>query len=262
MLFRLTAAALLLTFTTVARAEQPTVTKLSYAVYAAGLNVLQFEARVDLDPAAYRIDVHFTTTGMFGFLFPAHSDSYAHGVWSGLRPVPAAYVSTGNTRGKDRRVAVDFSGGKVAVRDLMPLPQDDNHIAVPPGREQASMDTLSGLAYIIRSVASTGRCDGTARLFDGRRVMEATVTTAGREILPRDDRSAFAGATTRCDIAGRITAGFLKDDNEDERNRIHESQAWLAEILPGTPPLPVRIVFETRFFGHANAYLTAATSVK
>ncbi len=261
MLFRLAAAATLLGFVHVARAEQATVTKLSYAVYAAGLNVLMFEARVDLDPAAYRIDLNFRTAGMFGFLFPAHSDSYAHGVWAGLRPVPVGYVSRGMGRGKERRSVIDFANGQPTVRTLIPE-LDEDHLAVPPGQARDSMDTLSGLAYIIRSVARTGRCDGQARLFDGRRVMELGSTTIGRETLARDDRSVFAGPALRCDLAGRVTAGFVKDDSAEERNRLHESQAWLAEVVPGHPPLPVRIVFETRYFGHATAYLTAASPAR
>jgi hypothetical protein len=262
MRFRLPAAALLIALTSPAQAEQPTVTRLSYAVYAAGLNVLNFEARVDLDPGAYRIDMRFRTAGMFGFLFPAQTDSYAHGTWDGVRPTPAAYVSRGTVRGKDRRVGLDFTGGQATVRELLPSAQDDDHLAVPPGATRDSMDTLSGLAFVIRSLARTGRCDGQARLFDGRRVLEVTSTTIGRETLAREDGTLFAGPATRCDLAGRVTAGFLKDDNEEERKRIHDSQAWLAEILPGHPPLPVRIIFETRFFGHATAYLTAASPAK
>jgi len=34
--------------------------------------------------------------------------------------------------------------------------------------------------------------------------------------------------------------------------------AWLAPFLPGTPALPVRISFQTRWFGVATMYLTSA----
>ena len=35
--------------------------------------------------------------------------------------------------------------------------------------------------------------------------------------------------------------------------------AWMAPVLPGAPSLPVRIAFQTRWFGWATMYLTGAT---
>jgi hypothetical protein len=122
-----------------------------------------------------------------------------------------------------------------------------------------TLDTLSAMAYLVRAVTDTGKCDGTVRTFDGRRVFEIESRTAGEDILRPDFRSSFAGPTLRCDMKSRQLAGFQHDADEAELKKVLESQAWLAPILPGQPKLPVRVVFSTRFFGAATAYLTEAT---
>ena len=261
MLLRLAAATLMFGFAMPAEAQPRAATQLSYGVYAAGLNVLLLDAKVALTKEDYRVDVKFRTAGMFGLFFPVELDSLAEGGWNGAAPLPRRYASGGLSRGKVRRTAIDFQAGQPVLRELVP-PDDDEHLPVLPGEERDGIDTLSAMAYLVRSVTSTGGCDGRARLFDGRRVIDIIARTAGRETLQREDRSMFHGPAVRCDFEGRQLAGYVKSENDAERHRVHVSQAWLAEVVPGQPALPVRIVFETRFFGFATAYLTAATPAR
>ncbi len=261
MLLRLTAATLMFGFAVPAWGQPRMVTQLSYSVYAAGLNVIQVDAKVALAREDYRVDAKFRTAGMFGRFFPVEIDSLAEGGWAGLLPLPRRYASGGLSRGKVRRMVIDFPAGQPVLRELVP-PDDDEHMPVPPGQERDAIDTLSAMAYLVRAVTSTGTCDGRTRLFDGRRVIEITGRTIGRESLPREDRSIFHGPAVRCDFEGRQLAGYVKSETDAERLRVHVSQAWLAEVTSGQPALPVRVVFETRFFGFATAYLTAATPVR
>ena len=257
MLLRLTAATLMFGFAMSAEAQPRAATQLSYGVYAAGLNVLLLDAKVALAKEDYRVDLKFRTAGMFGVFFPVEIDSLAEGGWNGTLPLPRRYESAGLSRGKVRRTAIDFQASQPVLRELVP-PDDDEHLPVPPGAEKDGIDTLSAMAYLVRSVTAAGTCDGRARLFDGRRVIDITARTVGHEHLQREDRSIFHGTALRCDFEGRQLAGYVKSEDEAERKRVHISQAWLAEVVPGQPALPVRIVFETRFFGFATAYLTAA----
>ena len=234
-----------------------TVTRLSFAAYAAGLHVAQFDATADFADRAYRIDTHMRATGLLGTLFPTEFTSFAEGGWLSGRAAPRRYASWGNSRGKFRRTIVDYPSGQPTLTELIPADHDDRE-TIPAGSERDSVDTLSALAFLVRRVAESGGCDGAARLYDGYRVMEITSRTAGREILPPDDRSIFAGPALRCDLEGRQLAGFLKDDSQTDRTRHNLGQTWLATTTPGHPALPVKVTFETRFFGNITAYLTAA----
>ncbi len=79
----------------------------------------------------------------------------------------------------------------------------------------------------------------------------------GEELLEPTDRSSFGGKALHCDFSGRMVAGFwLGDDRERDRQPLHGS-ARLAPVVSGGPRLPVRMSFETRWFGDATMYLTS-----
>jgi hypothetical protein len=93
--------------------------------------------------------------------------------------------------------------------------------------------------------------------YDGRRATEVEAHSVGEETLDSTKRSIFAGRALRCDFAGRMLAGFKFDDRPSDLKPLHGS-AWLAPVVPGAPPLPVRMRFETRWFGDATMYLVHA----
>ncbi|MDE2198421.1 MAG: DUF3108 domain-containing protein [Rhodospirillales bacterium] len=239
-----------------AGAEAPP-TRLSFAIYAAGLNVLDIDSRIALDPDRYRIDLAFHTVGMFGLLFHSRIDSFVQGAWQGADTLPLRFASWGVVRGQPRRVVIDYRAGQPILRDLQPL-HDKARDPVSAAQQADTIDTLSAMAELVRRVSTTGRCDGRARIFDGRRLSEVRAVTVGPEILPRTGRSSFAGVALRCDVQGRQLGGFVHDESMARLTRIHHSSVWLARLAPGGPALPVRVRFETRYFGHAIAYITAS----
>ena len=241
-----------------AKAEDYAPAQLAFAVYAAGLNVLNIESDVNLAATNYRVDLNFRTAGLFGALFHSDVNSFAQGDWAGNMPRPLRFASWGMVRGDQRRTILDYHNGQPVVTVLDP-PQEDDRDPVPPAMEHDTMDTLSAMAMLVRAVAATGRCEGQVTTFDGRRVLQITSHTTGEETLRTEGRSSFSGPALRCDLDGIQTAGFKHDENEASLHRIHHSTAWLARIMPGAPALPVRVVFETNYFGHATAYLTSAT---
>ena len=242
-----------------AAAQEHLAARMTYAVYAAGLNVMVIDVRAFLSPEDYRVELGYHTTGLFGLLKPTRIDSFAQGRWVGERPAPVRFATWGTVGGAVRRTTLDYPNGHPVVTTLDP-PDDGEHEAVPAA-DRHGLDTLSAMADLVRQVARSGSCDGQLRLFDGRRVMDVTSHTVGMEQLAPDYRDAFSGPALRCDFAGRMLAGFPVDMGATGRARVHHSHAWLAQVVPGEPALPVRITFETRFFGEATAYLTQAEAV-
>jgi hypothetical protein len=229
----------------------------SYNVFAAGLHVAVVDAGFDLAPASYRMQLAYHTTGLVGFFFRGHQINTVQGTWDAELPKPEEFFGDGYWRGIHRITRIDFSHGEPEVRELVP-PNETERQPVPSDLRANTIDTLSALAELIRRVGATTRCDTTVHTYDGRRVTEVTARTVRMEIIPPSDRSAYSGPALRCDFEGRMLAGFLLNSNRATDERPLHGTAWLAQVIPAMPPLPVRMAFQTRWFGEATMFLEHA----
>lgn len=232
-------------------------TRLHYVAYAAGFRVLDLIVDLDLAPATYRVDMTLRTVGFFSAIVSGRTTTEVNGRWVGLSAAPDRYDSQGVWRGTPIRSVIDYMPEGPHVSALMPDPDPDERDKVPEALQVGTVDTLSGMAALVRQVAGIGGCEAHMRLFDGRRLSEVEAHTAGREELAATSRSSFQGSALRCDFQGRLLAGFPADEDRARAGRPKGGSAWFAPLAPGGPPLPVRIVFETRFFGHATMYLAS-----
>jgi hypothetical protein len=233
----------------------PVALHASYETYAAGLHVAQVDSGFSFGPWNYQMTLSYRTTGMVGFFLRGHQYDRANGTWQGNRAKPSHFLGKGEWRGVSRVAEIDYQQDKPVIRQLVP-PNADEREPVPESLQARSMDTLSALAELIHVVAESGRCETTVRTYDGRRAVEIEAHTVGEEILETNSRSSFAGKALRCDFSGRMLAGFKFDDDREHDSKPLHGSAWMARIVPNGPPLPVRMAFETRWFGDATMYLT------
>jgi hypothetical protein len=239
-------------------AETPTVQMhLSFSAYAAGLNVIDLKAGIEMTPAGYRVATEFRTTGLFGALIHAQTESIAAGAWRPTGVAPTRFYSYGTVRGQPRRTQIDFEGGQPILKILEPQ-SDEPRDPIAPEQLRNTIDTLSALADLVHTVVVSGQCGGRVTTFDGRRLSEIAVHKVGEQVLQTEGRSIFAGPALRCDFEGRQTGGFAHDLDRAELSKPQVGSAWLAPALPGGPPVPVRMSFHTRYFGDATMYLTEA----
>jgi hypothetical protein len=236
-------------------AQAPVSLHASYDTYAAGIHVANVEAGFSFGPGTYQMNLAYQTTGMVGFFFRGHQFNHVNGAWHGRQPVPSRFVGEGSWRGTDRLTEIDYQHGEPTIRQLVP-PNDAERESVPDALRANTIDSLSALVELIRLVAETGRCETTVHTYDGRRAVEIEAHTVGEERLEPTSRSSFAGKALRCDFSGRLLAGFLFRDNRGRDEKPMHGSAWLAPVAAGGPPLPVRMAFETRWFGDATMYLT------
>ncbi|MDR3538591.1 MAG: DUF3108 domain-containing protein [Acetobacteraceae bacterium] len=231
----------------------------SYDTYAAGLDVAEVEAGFGLGPWSYQVRLAYHTTGFVGFFYRGHQFNEVDGSWREDEPVPTEFSGEGEWRGQSRLARIDYRNGHPQIRTLVP-PNEAEREVVPDALQANSIDTLSALADLIRHVADTGRCETVVHTYDGRRATEITAVTVGEEVLAPTSRSSFSGPALRCDFTGQMVAGFkFNDDQSADRKPLHGS-AWLARVVPGAPPVPVRMTFETRWFGTTTMYLKALST--
>ena len=232
--------------------------QLSYDTYAAGIEVMQMRAQFGLGPWNYRVDLDYHTTGLVGVFYRGQQINRVHGVWHNETPSPLEFFGEGVWRGRERRTLIDYEHDLPLVKELEP-PQESEREPVPQDLQRHTVDTLSALMQLLRRVEQDHRCETEVHTYDGRRLLDVVASTAGQERLDPTGRSSFSGSALRCDFEGRELAGFLLGEDDPEHRRPLHGSAWLAPLLPNGPPLPVRIAFQTRWFGMATMYLTGAT---
>ncbi len=240
-----------------AAAQEAPARHLTYAAYAAGLNVMDVDASMALSQDSYRLKVSYHLTGVVGVFMSAQSTTTVDGRFRGDTPVPRELFSTGRMRGQERVTQIDWQNGKPIISQLVP-PVEAERDPVPAEEQAHTVDTLSAVAFLLHQVAASGRCEGAMNTFDGRRLSAIQAHTVGEEVLPKTDRSMFEGPALRCDFEGRQTGGFVHDEDAAVLRRPQHGSAWFASLTPDAVPVPVRIVFYNRVLGATTVYLTGA----
>lgn len=227
----------------------------TYEVYALGFPVARVQATFAIGPRHYTMQLAYHTTGLVGLFRRGHQFNEVIGTWVADHPRPEEFEATGAWNGNENLTRIVYRQDEPVVLRLVP-PQRDEREPVPRALQLNSVDTLSALALLIRRVQDTGRCDTAVHTYDGRRASEISARTAGEDILPPTDRSVYQGRALHCDFVGQMLAGFkYHEDTPQDRRPLHGT-AWLAPLVANAPPLPVRMQFETRWFGDASMYLT------
>jgi hypothetical protein len=229
----------------------------SYDTYAVGLHVADVQAGFGLGPWSYQVQLVYRTTGLVGMFYQGHQINTVRGSWQDNEPAPVEFFGDGFWRGRHRVTLIDYAKGEPLVRDLEP-PNEAERQPVPTDLQANTIDTLSALAELMRHVAASDRCETSVHTYDGRRVTEVTARTVGTETLAPTGRSVFSGPALRCDFEGRMLAGFMLGDSDEAHRKPLHGSAWMAPAVPGMPPVPVRMVFQTDWFGDATMYMTNA----
>ena len=202
------------------------------------------------------LQISYRTTGTVGLLMRSQQQTIATGRIEHGIAIPARYVSSGLLRGGQRLTEIDYRDGQPIVRQLLPPPGTEREI-VPEADRLGTIDSLSAMAQLMDEVSRTGRCDGTVRTFDGRRLATLRAWTIGTEVIPPSNISNYTGPALHCGFEGRQTGGFMLDQDRAKLQQPQRGSAWFAAVAPGGPMLPVRISFRTRWFGDATMYIAA-----
>jgi hypothetical protein len=153
---------------------------------------------------------------------------------------------------------LEYPGGQPVLRVRLPA-ENDGREPVPDTMTRGTIDQFSAVAQLSRMIATNGRCDGQAGIYEGVRLVRMQARTAGRDrIFPWS--TAWNGEATRCSFTGRQVAGFKPDDEQRVREP-QEGTAWMAAPRLGAPPIPVRVELPSRIFGSLTIYLMEVDGV-
>ena len=231
---------------------------LHYTVRLHSIPLLAASFCFRLDQGGYEAAVLGRTVGLVDMLTHGRSEIHVEGAVDASGHVhPRAYTERSRLSGDEYGVTIDYPAGDPVLRVETP-PQDKYRLPIPPTETVHAIDGVSAL--VVQSLAaSRGVCAGDTRVYDGRQVGMLSLRGGAVERLAANGRSVFQGEALRCETQSRILAGFPKDQPVASQSKPMRGKLWLAAVPEGGPVVPVRMVFDAKFFGDIVVQLDGAS---
>lgn len=225
----------------------------TYGVFNHGFRALTIAARYAVTPDGYAVRSTIRSGGLLGLLVHMNVTSQATGrfVPDGVQPL--TYDSAGYSRGEDRHVVLDYSGGQTHI--ALQTPPEPSRDPIPAADLAPAMDSLSALMRLQQAVRAHHQCDGSAIVFDGARLLRMDAHTVGMQDMARDSRQPYQGAALRCDFSDMQIAGFRKTDGPGSAARKPVNGSVWFQDVPGDGLTIVRIAFDHPKLGHLTVML-------
>jgi uncharacterized protein DUF3108 len=217
--------------------------ELHYDVYGSGLRLLSLTLVVEEGTAVYRMAATLRTRGIADVFSSMTMHAEAEGLLVDGVPTPTRYQSDNSLRGREHHLSIEFRPWQAPVVAIDP-PDTEERTPIPPGQLLGAVDTFTGVLQMSRTLARGGGCARRIPIFDGTRRFDLVLTDLGTRELKHSDYTFYEGPARLCRVRQERIGGFLVRD-ADEKNRAQEGQAWIAAVLPDTPPVPVRIEFNS-----------------
>lgn len=234
---------------------------LFYKVYIGGFHVVDMTVDIGLDPRTYEVQADIRSIGMIGRMFPWSMRAHSQGLFADNRVRPVSAGQSNNWRGKERFIDLSFPDGIARVDRIRPTADHDDRNKVPRDMRAGALDLTSAIMAVITRIDGPADCRGKVPVFDGRRRYDLMMAPDGVGELRPNRYSPYAGATTNCILWIDKKAGFKERDSSGWNDSDRRARVWLGRAFGGTPPVPVRLTFETPF-GELIAHLNKATLVK
>ena len=189
------------------------------------------------------------TSGFLELFFSWHGRAETKGLLRADGRRPLLHRHEGVWEDKTRWTQVDWNGAAVPKTEAEPPPDLEVVTPVPDESVAGTSDPFTVLLSVLDRLAATGRCDAEAKIWDGRRRYDLSVTHLGEETLTADRPWAYEGDAVACALDFERIGGFWREAaswREPDETAPQRRVVWAAEAAPGRWVL-VRAEMETRY---------------
>lgn len=230
---------------------------LDYEAYFGGFHIGSARTTIRREGAEYEVQGEARARGLFDWYAGWRGRAISEGILGdGLVVSPEIHRNEGEWRGATRRNLLTFlPDGTVDVEQESP-PDPNKLSPIPEDSIPGTVDPISAIMALARTMEVAGDCTGTIPIYDGRRRYDLSVTQGGARTFEANEYSIFAGEAVACEVVFERIGGFRLEQSKYQqtaRDRI----VWVAQPLAGVPPIPVRIEVDTDY-GILLVHLTAA----
>jgi len=222
---------------------------LQYLVGWGHVTLAEAEISYSRSENLYLLESVGRTLGFLDFFFPWHGKAETKGLIDSGGRRPLHHEHEGTLEEKTRWTRVNWDNAGRPLTEAIPPPDPQTVTMVPEPLMTGTNDPFTAILSLLDHLARSGRCEGIARVWDGRRRYDISVVHLGGEDLVADRPWAYEGPAIRCALDFERIGGFRREApnwrNEDAREAA-QRLIWVAEIGPDQWAL-VRAELETRY---------------
>jgi hypothetical protein len=222
---------------------------LGYQVAWGHLTLVEAEISYGQSGSRYFLSGSGRTRGLFGLFFPWQGRADTEGLLQGEGRRPLAHRHEGTWKEKTRWTRVDWDGTAEPRTETRPPPDLEKVTPVPKASTVGTSDPFTVILTVLDQLAETGSCEAEAKVWDGRRRYDLSVTHMGEEKLIADRPWAFEGMAIGCAVDFERIGGFWRERTgwrDADENAPIRRMIWVAEIAPERWAL-VRAEIETPY---------------
>lgn len=235
------------------------VQKMTYEVYAGGINAVSAELDVALtEKNRYGLSLSAFTKGFLGTLAPWHGTFETEG-WQKKEGMdqPQMHRSTATWRDEEeiKEYSFDQTGRFTgySIRD----PENDGTVQqVDPELVQGTTDILTATLQVMKTVGKGESCAGESEIFDGKRRYKMVFRFEANEDLTTTRYNVYQGPSQRCVVEVLPAAGEWHSKprgwmsiQEQGRQKGSLPTVWFAQLDPASPAVPVKIRVKSEYGG-------------
>jgi hypothetical protein len=203
--------------------------------------------------------VDAATDGFIGSMVDARYRATSEGVTKDAMASPRRFQGVSGQDGDDegKTVTVIYRDGAAPEVDYLPAHEAPS-APLPADMTMATVDPPSAMVTLMETLGSTGRCDATVKVFDGKRRYNLVSRHAREVELTRTRYAPYSGPAVECRVEIEQIAGFRQ--GRFAKRYPDEITIYLASVIERAPPVPVRL-HATNMFGSLRMHLVALRGI-
>lgn len=249
--------------------------EMKYDVYAGGIHGVRGNMVLDFSKKdRYSLIFSAETRGFLGTLVP-WSGSFASEGWAFRdgRRVPEKHESVSVWRNESETKTYSYKKDGVFDNLTTTYTHKKPRKKIPKAElTEGTIDALTATILVMEHISDGGDCEGTEKVFDGKRKFDLVFRHQGFVMLKKNRYNAYTGPAIECVVEVKpVTGAWHKKPRgwlsiqEQGRERGTMPTVWMAQVTENAVVVPVRARVKTAYgtlFMHMSGYKSGDVSLK
>jgi hypothetical protein len=189
-------------------------TEVVHDIYFGGFLILQSISKFSGNEKDYEISLKSSTKGVLKVFSNWTGQVRSSGSFKNFGVVPNRYWSKAQNADEVRITDLKYDqSGNIVSSKIDPLPDPVEVVALPKDAHVGTIDPVSVISQLIRTVSRGNGCAGQFSIFDGRRRYDLEVIDKGLVHLDATPHNTYEGPALACMVKYKFLGGQKKNRN-------------------------------------------------